>query len=62
VWTTTQNFYEFRTRFLGEVKRAFDANGIEFPFPQRTLTFGDAVEVRARAEEPDPEPTSGTAP
>lgn len=53
-WTTTVHFFEFRTRFLGEIKRAFDAEGVEFPFPQQTLTFGEPVEVRSS--------TSGIAP
>ena len=46
VWTRTAGFFEFRTRFLSEIKRAFDAEGIEFPFPQQTLTFGEPVEVQ----------------
>lgn len=47
VWTATHHFFEFRTRFLTEVKRAFDAEGIEFPFPQRTLTFDGELATRA---------------
>lgn len=46
VWTATSHFFEFRTRFLTEVKNAFDAEGVEFPFPQQTLTFGEPVEIR----------------
>lgn len=45
-WSATEHFFDFRTRFLTDVKRAFDAEGIEFPFPQQTLTFGGPVDVR----------------
>lgn len=47
VWTTTESFFSLRTRFLTEVKHAFDEAGVEFPFPQRTLTFGGSLGVRS---------------
>ena len=56
-WTATGHFFEFRTRFLGEVKQAFDAEGIEFPFPQQTLTFGEPLDVRS----PDARSPSATS-
>jgi small conductance mechanosensitive channel len=44
--------------FLRRVKQAFDAKGIEIPFPHRTLYFGEASKPfavrlleRARGEE-----------
>jgi len=37
VWTKRENFRELRNSIQEEVKRAFDAAGIEIPFPQRTL-------------------------
>lgn len=64
VWSSTAHFFEFRTRFLGEVKRAFDAHDIEFPFPQRTLTFGGPLPVAEPSSSPgeSDEPTCGTEP
>ena len=34
-------------RRRGLRSKPFDAEGIEFPFPQQTLTFGEPVEVRS---------------
>ncbi|WP_445428506.1 mechanosensitive ion channel family protein [Alishewanella sp. HL-SH05] len=40
VWSTTPNFRELRNSLQEEIKLAFDANGIEIPFPHRTLYTG----------------------
>ncbi|MEM9487544.1 MAG: mechanosensitive ion channel family protein [Myxococcota bacterium] len=37
VWSTTKNFLEMRTTMYRDIKRAFDAGGIEIPFPQRVV-------------------------
>ena len=36
-WTTRESFLDMRTSLLSEIKRAFDAEAIEFPYPQRML-------------------------
>ncbi|MCG8456257.1 MAG: mechanosensitive ion channel family protein [Holophagales bacterium] len=40
VWAATSRFGELKTRLLFDIKEAFDAEGIEFPFPRRI--FGTA--------------------
>ena len=40
VWATTQNHLALRNSVSQEVKAAFDAAGVEFPFPHRTLYTG----------------------
>lgn len=53
VWATRENFRDFRNSLQEDVKRAFDAAGIEIPFPHRTLYAGSETEpfpVRVVAE------------
>ncbi len=40
VWAKTEKWLELRNGITREVKEAFDAAGIEIPFPQRTLQPG----------------------
>ncbi len=40
VWATKDNFLALRNTMHEEIKRAFDARGIEIPFPHRTLYSG----------------------
>ncbi|WP_214000518.1 mechanosensitive ion channel family protein [Arsukibacterium sp.] len=40
VWTKRENFRDLRNSIQEEVKIAFDRAGIEIPFPQRTVVFG----------------------
>jgi small-conductance mechanosensitive channel len=40
VWAKSENFLPLRNSITLEVKEAFDAAGIEIPFPQRTLQGG----------------------
>jgi len=40
VWTKRENFLELKNSIHEEIKAAFDANGIEIPFPHRTLYTG----------------------
>ncbi|KKO46240.1 mechanosensitive ion channel protein [Arsukibacterium ikkense] len=41
VWTKRENFRDLRNSLQEEVKMAFDKAGIEIPFPQRTIIFGN---------------------
>ncbi len=40
VWAKRENFLDLRNTIHDEIKRAFDASGIEIPFPHRTLYTG----------------------
>lgn len=44
VWAKRENFRELRNSLQEEVKLAFDAAGIEIPFPHRTLYTGSETE------------------
>lgn len=44
VWGTRENWLTLRNSMHEEVKAAFDARGIEIPFPHRTLYVGSATE------------------
>jgi small-conductance mechanosensitive channel len=59
VWGARQNYVELRNTISAEVKRAFDEEGIEIPFPHRTLYTGSVttplpVQVVGAATEPVP--------
>jgi small-conductance mechanosensitive channel len=58
VWAQRENFLTMKTDIQLEIKAAFDAQGIEIPFPHRTLYTGSITEpfpVRVV------EPTAGAA-
>lgn len=40
VWVRTENFFEVRNELREMIKRRFDEEGIEIPFPHRTLYTG----------------------
>ncbi len=40
VWMKKENFLELRNEIQRQIKEAFDAKGIEIPFPHRTLYVG----------------------
>jgi len=44
VWAKRENFLPLRNRIYEEIKVAFDANGIEIPFPHRTLYAGSVTD------------------
>lgn len=70
VWAARENFLELRNAMPERVKEAFDAAGIEIPFPHRTLYAGSETEpfpVRVvgeaasdAASTPDSSPTPKT--
>ncbi|MFT5128896.1 MAG: small-conductance mechanosensitive channel [Rhodothermales bacterium] len=43
VWFERVNFLEIRASFLPDIKARFDAEGIEIPFPHRTIYTGSAT-------------------
>ena len=44
VWATKENWLEFKTSIHETIKAAFDVEGIEIPFPHRTLYTGSATD------------------
>lgn len=44
VWAQTANWLNMRNAILQEIKEAFDAAGIEIPFPHRSLYAGSVTE------------------
>ncbi len=70
VWAKRENFLEMRNQMHLQVKAAFDAHGVEIPFPHRTFYTGSEcapLPVRLVAEgvgksegvEPDDRPPAG---
>lgn len=53
VWILTPNFLEMKNKLPQEIATAFEAAGIEIPFPQRTLTFRDAPPTPPTVESSD---------
>jgi small-conductance mechanosensitive channel len=65
VWATQENFLKLRNGIQEDLKARFDAEGIEIPFPHRTLYVGsetDAFPVRMVGEVPDQPEVSPPAP
>jgi small-conductance mechanosensitive channel len=69
VWTTQENWLALKNSIQEEVKRRFDAEGIEIPFPHRSLYVGSetgAFPVRLVDDPPagaagtDSRPSAGT--
>lgn len=55
VWSTRENYLEAKNHIQQEIKAAFDAAGIEIPFPHRTLYPGSVSEpFPVRLAEPEP--------
>jgi small-conductance mechanosensitive channel len=44
VWTARENFVEVRNAIRLEIKEVFDREGIEIPFPHRSLYTGSVTE------------------
>jgi len=43
IWASRENFLALKNSILEEIKSAFDAKGIEIPFPHRTLYVGEVT-------------------
>lgn len=48
IWAPARNWWEVRTDLLWKIKKALEENGIEIPFPQRTVWFPERLEVEQR--------------
>lgn len=58
VWFSRTDMLLLRNSIMREIKEAFDAEGIEIPFPHRTLYSGEATQpfpIRLVKDEPIPE-------
>jgi small-conductance mechanosensitive channel len=44
VWATRESFLQLKNAIHEDIKARFDAEGIEIPFPHRTLYAGSATE------------------
>ena len=44
VWVKRENFTELKNSIYEEIKEAFDSEGIEIPFPHRSLYTGSVTE------------------
>lgn len=54
IWTKRENWLEMRNQMHLQIKEAFDAHGIEIPFPHRTLYTGsETVPFPVRMVGPD---------
>ncbi|HPD51232.1 MAG TPA: mechanosensitive ion channel family protein [Methanoculleus sp.] len=49
IWAPARNWWEVRTDLLWKIKKALEENGIEIPFPQRTVWFPERLEVEQRS-------------
>ena len=62
VWVKKENLFDVKIELARDIKVAFDAEGIEIPFPHRTLYTGSVTEpfpvsiVAESKPEPDQEP------
>ena len=57
VWTTRENWLELKNSIQEEVKMRFDEEGIEIPFPHRSLYVGsesEAFPIRIVSDVPPP--------
>jgi len=65
VWALSDNFLEIRTQIPIAVKKAFDEQGVEIPFPHRTLYTGsetNPMPVRINGETEAPKPPNEDVP
>ncbi len=44
IWARRESFLDLRNSVQEEIKRAFDAEGIEIPFPHRTIYTGEVTQ------------------
>ncbi|HEU17189.1 MAG TPA: mechanosensitive ion channel family protein [Methanolinea sp.] len=50
IWCPSGVWWSVRTEMLGEIKKAIEAEGITIPFPQRVVTFANAIPCDGKDE------------
>lgn len=60
VWATQENHLTVKNSIQEEVKARFDAEGVEIPFPHRTLFVGSTTDAFPVRVVPDDAPVEGT--
>jgi small-conductance mechanosensitive channel len=50
VWAVRENFLDLRNTIQREIKQAFDAHGIDIPYPQRVLHLAEPVTLRQEGQ------------
>ncbi|MBN2110849.1 MAG: mechanosensitive ion channel family protein [Methanosarcinaceae archaeon] len=61
IWAPVSEWYELKTRMLWIIKKALGENGIEIPFPQRTVWFASELQTkRISPAENEPIENEGT--
>ncbi len=45
IWAPARNWWDVRTSLLWQIKQKLEENGIEMPYPQRTVWFADELKV-----------------
>lgn len=51
IWAPTRNWWEVRVELLREIVKKLEENGIDIPYPQRTVQFRDDLRVTTGKEE-----------
>lgn len=46
IWSPSTEWFGVKMELLWKIKRALEENGIEIPFPQRTLWFGNELKLK----------------
>jgi small-conductance mechanosensitive channel len=59
VWAKSENFLELRNGMQRQIKQAFDAHGIEIPFPHRTLVAASPIPPVAAPPREESVPEAG---
>ncbi len=46
------DLHKTRDKVIAAIKRKLDENGVEIPFPYRTLTFADTLSIETKSDQP----------
>jgi len=59
-WAPTSEWFDVKTRMLWEIKKAIESEGIQVPFPQRTVWFASDLSLSKEQEKLSSSPPSPT--